>query len=435
MNVKLVLLPLIITIFSINTIFSQESEKKAYPEQNWALGLSFRVASIPFATEETKTVGSAVPLLFFRGKYFYMRGIEGGFRFYRTGDWRFCALGRLRFFDIPKEYQNQVQGDNVEWGLQATYKPFELPHLDLELLSDWLGNFSSNVRLGINFDNHGFRIDPYIEFKFKSKKYNSYYYGLTLEDIGFGTDISLGIIADYHVWSNFYFYGAARVTLLDKGVRKSTYVNSDVYASAFLGFGFSNDRSRPKKERLKISPYVRLAHGWATPSNLSNILKFNAEKDTFNNQLTSVFYGLPLTDDFFGLPIDFYLTTGFIWHWKSSVQPHSQEVVVAIKLYYTIPWPIRWRLGAAEGFSYVNKIPYVEATEMAKKEYRPSNLLNFLDFSLDLNMGDIFGGKDLERLWLGYSIHHRSAIFETAQHLGRISGGSNYQTVYLQWHF
>jgi outer membrane protein len=205
MNVKLVLLPLIITIFSINTIFSQESEKKAYPEQNWALGLSFRVASIPFATEETKTVGSAVPLLFFRGKYFYMRGIEGGFRFYRTGDWRFCALGRLRFFDIPKEYQNQVQGDNVEWGLQATYKPFELPHLDLELLSDWLGNFSSNVRLGINFDNHGFRIDPYIEFKFKSKKYNSYYYGLTLEDIGFGTDISLGIIADYHVWSNFYF--------------------------------------------------------------------------------------------------------------------------------------------------------------------------------------------------------------------------------------
>ncbi len=178
-----------------------------------------------------------------------------------------------------------------------------------------------------------------------------------------------------------------------------------------------------------------MAQGWATPSNLSNILKFDAERDTFNNQLTSVFYGHPLTDEFFGLPIHFYLTSGFIWHWKSSVQPHSQEMVLAIKLFYTIPWPIRWRLGAAEGFSYVNKIPYVEAKEMEKKEYRPSNLLNFLDFSLDLNIGDIFGGKDLARLWLGYGIHHRSAIFETAAHFGRISGGSNYQTIYLQWYY
>ena len=434
MHMRLAVLSLILSILAVDQIYSQETERKAYPEQDWALGLSIRVASIPFATEETRTVGSVVPLLFYRGKYFYMRGIEGGIRFYRTSDWRFSALGRLRFFDIPKEYQNEVQGNNVMWGLQATYKPFDLPYLDLELLSDWLGNVSSNVRLGINIDNHGFRIDPFVELKLKSKKYNSYYYGLNLEDIGFGMDLSLGVIADYHVWSNFYFFGAARVTLLDKGVRNSTYVNSDLYAWAFLGFGFSNDRTRPKKQRLSISPYIRVSHGWATPSNLSNIFKFKAEKDTFNNQLSSVFYGYPLTDQFFGLPIHFYITAGFIWHWKSSVQPHSQEVVVAIKLYYTIPLPIRLRLGFAEGFSYANEIPYIEAVEMEEKEYRPSNLLNYLDFSLDLNIGDIFGGEDLKRTWIGYGIHHRSAIFETAAHFGRISGGSNYHTLYLQYH-
>jgi len=61
--------------------------------------------------------------------------------------------------------------------------------------------------------------------------------------------------------------------------------------------------------------------------------------------------------------------------------------------------------------------------------------MNYLDFSLDINLGELFGLKDLSTLWLGYSIHHRSSIFENASHFGRIKGGSNYNTVYLQWHF
>jgi outer membrane protein len=71
---------------------------------------------------------------------------------------------------------------------------------------------------------------------------------------------------------------------------------------------------------------------------------------------------------------------------------------------------------------------------MEEKGYKPSHLLNYLDFSLDVHLGDIFG-KNLNRLWLGYSIHHRSAIFETSSRFGRIKGGSNYSSVYLQFHY
>ena len=77
---------------------------------------------------------------------------------------------------------------------------------------------------------------------------------------------------------------------------------------------------------------------------------------------------------------------------------------------------------------------YIEATEMKEKGYEPSELLNYLDFSLDVNLGDIFGEK-LDQWWLGYSIHHRSAIFESSSRFGRIKGGSNYNSAYLQWHF
>jgi len=106
-----------------------------------------------------------------------------------------------------------------------------------------------------------------------------------------------------------------------------------------------------------------------------------------------------------------------------------------MKIHYTIKWPITWRLGAAEGLSYVDQIPYVEKTNLEQKDYRPSKLLNYLDFSLDIELGDLFNSKKLEGLWLGYSIHHRSGIFQTSSAFGRIKGGSNINSIYLQYHW
>ena len=63
----------------------------------------------------------------------------------------------------------------------------------------------------------------------------------------------------------------------------------------------------------------------------------------------------------------------------------------------------------------------------------PSELMNYLDFSFDVNVGDLFRSERFSRLWLGYSIHHRSSIFESASQFGRIKGGSNYNTIYLQY--
>ncbi|MFT5788382.1 MAG: outer membrane protein, partial [Shewanella sp.] len=89
----------------------------------------------------------------------------------------------------------------------------------------------------------------------------------------------------------------------------------------------------------------------------------------------------------------------------------------------------------AEGLSYASTVTYIESSELEEKDYKPSKLLNYLDFSLDVNVGDIFNSRKMENLWFGYSIHHRSGIFESSSAFGRISGGSNYQSVYLQWHF
>ena len=89
----------------------------------------------------------------------------------------------------------------------------------------------------------------------------------------------------------------------------------------------------------------------------------------------------------------------------------------------------------AEGLSYVSDVTYIEAIEMEEKGYRPSELMNYIDISFDINLGDVFNVKALNETWLGYSMHHRSSIFEKASQFGRIKGGSNYNTVYIQFDF
>ncbi len=70
---------------------------------------------------------------------------------------------------------------------------------------------------------------------------------------------------------------------------------------------------------------------------------------------------------------------------------------------------------------------------MDENGYDESLLMNYLDFSLDFNVGDLLHVKGMESIWAGVAIHHRSSIFETASQFGRIKGGSNYPSIYLQF--
>lgn len=85
--------------------------------------------------------------------------------------------------------------------------------------------------------------------------------------------------------------------------------------------------------------------------------------------------------------------------------------------------------------SYTSKINSLEKEEFDRKGYEPNNFLNYLDFSIDVNLGSMFNARSMDGVWLGYAIHHRSAIFEKSSQYGRIKGGSNYNTVYLQFDF
>jgi outer membrane protein len=202
---------------------------------------------------------------------------------------------------------------------------------------------------------------------------------------------------------------------------------------AYLGFGFYEAPDALDHSSLEAKPYWRLSQGWGTSSSLANIIRGDIKTENVDVDMTSLFYGHPLSDTLFGLPVEVYLTPGIVHHYSSDVQNAATEYVLAVKFYYTLPLPWRVRVGAAEGISYTDSVTYYEAESMKNKGYRSSKLLNYLDFTLDMNLGDVFRSKTIENLWLGYGIHHRSGIFESSSAFGRISGGSNFNTVYLQW--
>jgi len=414
--------------------FEERSPKKKWSEQDWGIAAGLRVARIPFDMKDN-TVTSFVPLLYYEDDLFFLRGLEGGIKITGTDVWQLNALARLRFFDIPKDFQNEIQEDAVDLGLQLRYLPNENVFVEFEILSDMDYQFHANLRTGLELEHGNLDYIPYLNFKFKDSDFNDYYYGLDVDDVGAGVDISAGIKAEYYLFSNLYLIGSFQLTWLDRNVRHSQFVDKNVLDETFLGIKFSNERKKERKKELRNTPYWRIAHGWATPSNMGDIISGDTETDKYNNQLTSIFYGHPLTDELFGLPLDIYLMPGFVWHWNSRVQPSSQEYVMCIKAYYTFKWPIVWRLGAGEGVSYASRVTYIEKSELNKKDYEVSKLMNYLDFSIDIEIGKLFDLKGSNRLWLGYYIHHRSAIFESASHFGRIKGGSNYNSVYLQWHF
>ena len=72
---------------------------------------------------------------------------------------------------------------------------------------------------------------------------------------------------------------------------------------------------------------------------------------------------------------------------------------------------------------------------MDLKGYNSSKLLNYIDVTADFSLGDTFGVKAMNDLYLGVGIHHRSSVFGMSSVLGQGEGGSNYNSIYLQYHW
>jgi outer membrane protein len=91
------------------------------------------------------------------------------------------------------------------------------------------------------------------------------------------------------------------------------------------------------------------------------------------------------------------------------------------------------RYGIAEGISYAGRVPWVEHKEAELEGDNESEFLNYMEMTFDFDVGKLIRVKDLEGLYLGYLIKHRSGAKGT--YVGVKEGGSNYNCIYLEKNF
>lgn len=180
---------------------------------------------------------------------------------------------------------------------------------------------------------------------------------------------------------------------------------------------------------------LRLGYGVASDKDLGDIIIGDFSSHPQHLSVVSLDGGYLLTEDIFDLPIDIYLKGG-LSHFDESAASRDDlyEIALYIKAYYNVDFlKNSVRFGFGEGGSYTTRTLFVEREEALKKDGKTSYYLNYIDLSVDFDLGKLVGYKPLEGAYMGWALKHRSGIFGLINNVKK--GGSNYNTIYIEKNF
>ncbi len=194
-----------------------------------------------------------------------------------------------------------------------------------------------------------------------------------------------------------------------------------------LYFFFFSSLSLVAEDRYSL----RAAYGAATTSDLSEIFSGDIQKPEYDYRVFALDGGYLLKKNLLDIPLDFYLNGGVAYYDEDSVQDNVLEATLYIKFIYNIDiWNNKLRVGLGEGLSYTNRYLQVEYDEAIADHDGHSKVLNYLDISLDLDIGRLVNYGPLYDTYMGLLIKHRSGIFGL---IGDVKeGGANYYAVYVE---
>jgi len=183
---------------------------------------------------------------------------------------------------------------------------------------------------------------------------------------------------------------------------------------------------------------VRINAGYETDKDLGQITTGDVEVDGRRSSMVGLDIGRPLVDDWRDWPVDFAWRVG-VQRWLDHGVGASGFAQTAYLKMYIRPFPwervVSTRIGFGEGLSYAWRVPDVER-EWARNHNDETNaLLNYLDVSLDLNVGDVIGNESARACTLGLVVSHRSGVFGLVDIFGNVRNGSNYNTAALECGF
>jgi len=416
------------------------------------IGIAATVTRSPYVDGGVRN--DLVPLYLYENQHFYLHAYRVGFKFDRDRGDGFDLFLTHRFEGFPSDRIPSslsgmaARGPGLDAGV-GYERRFGWGTLYAEALRDVSHSSGGNeLRLGYSYDwgRGRLRLRPYLTWSLRSARLNDYYYGVRADEAtparpayqaSAGFNGELGLYGSYRLTERWRLLAGASVTRWSSEVRDSPIVKDRMEISSMLGvlYDFSPQREAAPRSKPLI---VKLLLGKSTGCNLLPIMELRcASTDTPDQtRVAGIEIGRTFVRRLNGWPLDIVGYLGLLHHDERGLQPDSWQFNAYVKGYwYGFPWSdrVRTRVGFGTGLSYAERIPYVEARDQAQRGRGTSYLLNYLDPSIDVSLGDLLGKRSLREAYFGFGVTHRSGIFGSSQLFGDVNGGSNYIYTYLEW--
>jgi outer membrane protein len=416
------------------------------------LGLATRFEKSPYRGAGTRN--DLVPIYMYEGNRLFLEAYRVGLKLKDEADSRLDLFVGYRFegypYDrIPASLAGMAnRGSGVDLGLRyQQHQPWGT--LFAEALHDAAGGSNgSELRSGYRYDwaLGKLQLQPQITLSVRDAKLNNYYYGVRPEEStatrpayapGSGANVELGLSAVYRLSERWRLLGGLSAKHWSSGVRASPIVDNRSQFAGQLGlaYDFAPGHDAWPEGRPLI---VKVLHGKSSDCDVTKVmlLKCFSTRTVDQTSVTSIEVGRPFIERLNGWPLDFVGYVGLLQHNEKGLQQDAWQFNAYMKaFYYGFPWSerVRTRLGLGVGISYAEHVPYVEMRDQLARGRSSSRLLNYLNPSIDVSLGDLLGVKSMRETYLGLGVSHRSGVFGSSRLLGNVNGGSNYIYSYLEW--
>lgn len=419
---------------------------------NAGLGISTRVEQSLYRDAGTRN--DFLPLYLYEGKHFYLHAYRFGLKLGDQTNNRFDVFLSHRFEGYPYDHipaslaGMAARGPGIDAGASFQHRSGAIS-LFGEILHDMSGESQGyEARIGYSYDWRvgGLHLQPQAMLAVRDSNLNNYYYGVRPAEAaagrpayapGAGVNGQLSLYGSYAMTEHWKLLAGIAATRWSSGVRHSPIVNSSAQISGLVGVAYDfAPEQRPWQERSPV--IVKLMHGKSTDCNLLPVMELRCTSTQTSDRttVTGVEIGRPFIERVNGWPLDFVGYVGMLHHEERGLQSDFWQIQAYMKAYYYgFPWSdrVRTRIGFGAGLSYAQRIPFVEARDQEQRGRTTSKLLNYLDPSIDVSVGDLFGVRSMRETYFGFGVSHRSGIFATSQLLGNVNGGSNYIYSYVEW--
>lgn len=398
-----------------------------------------------------------LPLYLYEGERFFLHANRGGVKLLNGDGAQRVDLfveQRLEGFPadrLPASLAGMATRDSgIDLGVSWRWRqPWGT--VQAELLHD-AGGFSkgSEFRLGYTHEwrSGPWRLRPSLSLALRDARLNNYYYGVRPGEAtpgraayspGTGLNSSLGLYGSYDLSQRWRLLAGMSATLLDRKIKDSPIVQKRLLPGVYVGAAYDFGGHQREWAQDGSPTWFKLLYGKATEDGCHLLKIVTAQclsvASVNPTSITGLQVGKPFLQNVNGWPLDFVGYAGLTSHNDRGLQANGVQLDLFMKAFYSgFPWSdrVKTRLGMGVGVSLAQRAPYIEASSQALAGKPASRLLNYLDPTFDVSLGDLVGAPALKNTFIGFGVSHRSGIFGSSRLLGNVSGGSNYLYTYVE---